>query len=217
MTRTEKYRRQICETGRKIHALGYVAANDGNISVRLNSKTILITPTGVSKGEMKPGEIALMDLSGSRLDQKAPSSEFRMHLEIYKRCPEVGAVIHTHPPYATAWAVTGKGLIEPVLPEIIMTIGKIPLVAYRPPSSQELADLVGDTARNYEVMLMQNHGLVVTGFDLKAAYYKTERAEHVFKIMTIAKLLGEPRQLSKAEIEDLFEISHVPEKIRKTF
>lgn len=217
MTRADKYRRQICEIGRIIHSAGYIAANDGNISVRLETGLILITPANVSKGGLKPGQIAEIDLSGSRLDSKTPSSEYHMHLEIYKRCPDVNAIIHTHPPFATAWAVSGKGLNDPVLPEIITTIGKIPLIEYRPPSTRELAELVGEAAGNYDVMLLQNHGLVSTGIDLKAAYYNTERAEHAFKILTIAQSFGKPKPLSATEIKELLEICHVPDRIRKTF
>jgi len=217
LTRVEKYRRKICEIGRKVQAAGYIAANDGNISVRLSDNTILITPTGVSKGAMQPGEIALIDGAGNRLDENVPSSEFQMHLAIFQQCPDVNAIIHTHPPYATAWAVAGRSLEEPILPEVIITIGKIPLVEYRPPSTQALAELVGETACNYSVMLLQNHGLVSTGIDLKAAYFKTERAEHAFKILTITQSFGIPQPLSATEIEELFELCHVPESIRKTY
>lgn len=217
MTNDQQYRQLICDFGRRIHSAGYVAANDGNISVRLNDNTILITPTGVSKGALQPGGIALIDGSGNRLDENVPSSEFRMHLAIYQRCPEVNAIIHTHPPYATAWAVTGKGLTEPTLPEVIISIGKIPLVEYRPPSTQALAELVGRTACNYDVMLLQNHGLVTIGSDLETAFFNTERAEHAFKVSTIANSIGTAKPLSKIEIKALFGLYPVPERVRKMF
>jgi len=217
LTRSEKYRQAICEIGRKVYSAGYVAANDGNISVRLDDETVLITPTGVSKGAMRPGGIAEIDLSGNNRGRCTPSSEVRMHLAIYRCCPDIYAVIHTHPPYATAWAVTGRDLSEPILPEVIATIGKIPLLPYRAPSTQELADLVGEAATGYDVMLLQNHGLVAVGADLDAAYYKTERAEHAFKILTIARTIGEAKLLSPAQIRELLALYNVPDRVRKMY
>ncbi|HPC35701.1 MAG TPA: class II aldolase/adducin family protein [Candidatus Marinimicrobia bacterium] len=216
MTGERKYRKLICEFGKKIYANGYVAANDGNLSIRLNSETILITPTNVSKGVVKPSQIAKIDLSGNKLDNNCPSSESLLHLAIYKRCDWVKAVIHSHPPYATAWAVIGRGLTDPILPETIVSVGQIPLIPYKPPSTQDLADIVADAAQKNDVLLLQNHGLVAVGKDLLDAYYKTERAEHVFRIMALAKLLGEIKPLSKEEVEELYRLFDVPEKLRVT-
>ncbi|HOD37430.1 MAG TPA: class II aldolase/adducin family protein [Candidatus Marinimicrobia bacterium] len=217
MTGEKKYRKLICEIGKKIYANGYVAANDGNLSMRLNSEMVLITPTNVSKGAVKPSQIAKIDLSGNPLDKNRPSSESLLHLAIYKRCDWVKAVIHSHPPYATAWAVIGLGLTDPILPETIVSIGQIPLIPYKPPSTQELADIVADAAQKNDVLLLQNHGLVTVGKDLLDAYYKTERAEHVFRIVALAKQIGEIRTLSKAEVAELYRLFNVSEKLQVTY
>ncbi|MCK9483210.1 MAG: class II aldolase/adducin family protein [Candidatus Marinimicrobia bacterium] len=214
MTRERKLRRLLCEIGKKVYASGYVAANDGNHSVRLNSDMILITPTNVSKGAMTPKMIAKISPSGISRDKNQPTSEYRLHLAIYKQWNWINAIIHTHPPYATAWAITGQGLSAPILPEAVLTIGQIPLVRYESPATQELADLVAAAIKEHDVVIMQNHGLVAVGRDLMDAFYKTERAEHIFRIMTIAKQLGEIRHLNPAEIEELYRLYNVPERYR---
>ena len=217
MTRAEKYRQLLCEVGQKVSAAGFVAANDGNLSILLNDDTVLITPTNVSKSAMKPGEMAAVTLAGKCTGKNRPSSEYRLHLAIYKNCPDVKAIVHTHAPYATAWAVSGQGLTEAVLPEVVTTIGIIPLVKYETPSTAKFAERVADAARRHAVLLLQNHGLIATGNDLWSAFYKTERAEHAFKIMTIARLLGNVHQLSAAELDDLFRTYEVSAKIRAIF
>jgi len=217
MRHERKYRRLLCDIGKQVYAKGFVAANDGNLSLRLDSDTILVTPANVSKGAMLPGEIAKINLSGKNLDQNQPSSEVRLHLTIYKRCEEIGAIVHSHPPYATAWAITGQSLTEPILPEVIMTIGQIPLIGYESPSTQKLADRVADMAPKHSVLLLQNHGLVTVGKDLMDAFYKTERAEHVFRVITIARRLGEIRHLSAAEIEELYRLYDIPERFRMNY
>ncbi|MCG2715108.1 MAG: class II aldolase/adducin family protein, partial [Candidatus Marinimicrobia bacterium] len=144
MTELQK-RIEICNIGKKVHQQGFVAANDGNISYRLSKDAFLITPTNVSKGELEPGD--LIKISGNRIEgEKKPSSEYRMHLEIYKHRSDINSIIHVHSPYATAFAMIGKGMEELIMPEVVVTLGKIPLVPYKTPSTQEFAEIVAEFA-----------------------------------------------------------------------
>lgn len=207
-------RQILCEYGHKVYAHGLVAANDGNLSVRLDDKRILITPTLLSKGDLRPRDLVILDCEGKIIRGKAPSSEYRLHLAIYRQRSDVGAIIHTHPPYATAFAVSGMELRELFLPEMIVTIGKIPLVPYAPPSSQQLADAAAQYMIDYDVVLLQNHGLVAVGSNLSEAYARTERSEHCLQIYFLARLMGNVRQLTDDEIEELLNLYPVNPRIR---
>lgn len=126
-----------------------------------------------------------------------------MHVEIYRMRPDIKAIVHAHPPYATAFAVAGKALTEFILPEIILTLGKIPLVPYQTSGSQQFAESVAEMFGTFDAALLENHGVVAGGSDLWDAYYKLERVEHAAKILTIANTLGKIRHLTNAEISEL--------------
>jgi L-fuculose-phosphate aldolase len=191
----------IVEVGRRLYARGYVASNDGNISVRLDDARILTTPKSVSKGFMNPGMMVVTDLSGKKISgDRDPSSELLMHLEVYRHRPDVRAVVHAHPPLATGFAVAGIPLDRAVLAEVITTLGSIPIAEYGTPSTQELPDAVRQYIKAHDGLLLANHGALTVAHELFAAYYKMETIEHFAKISLVARMLGGERLLSQDEV-----------------
>jgi L-fuculose-phosphate aldolase len=172
-------RADIVEVGRRLYARGYTASNDGNISVRLDAGRLLMTPTSVCKGFMTVEMMCITDLDGRKLaGERDPSSEMQMHLEVYRRRPDVQAVVHAHPPIATGFAVAGIPLDRAVLAEVLTTLGSIPIAEYATPSTAELPAAVRKYIRAHDGMLLANHGALTVGGDLFAAYYKMETIEH---------------------------------------
>src|SRR5687767_1460908 len=187
-----------------MYARGYTASNDGNISVRLDSARLLMTPKNVCKGFMDPGMLCITDLEGRKLEgERDPSSEIQMHLEVYRQRPDVRAVVHAHPPIATGFAVAGIPLDRAVLAEVVTTLGSVPIADYATPSTRELPDAVRKYVKAHDGMLLANHGALTIGSDLYSAYYKMETIEHFAKISLVARLLGGERLLSREEVSRL--------------
>ncbi|MCI0693558.1 class II aldolase/adducin family protein [candidate division KSB1 bacterium] len=200
-------RRQICEIGRRMYEKNFVASNDGNISARLDADRVLTTPTGVSKGFMTPESLVVVDLEGRPLSAGAkPSSEILLHLFIYRERPEAQAVVHAHPLHATGFAVAGISFEECVAPEIIVTLGSIPLAPYGTPSTQKLPETLRPFVHHNDAFLLANHGAVTVGKDLWDAYYKMERLEHYAHILFISRQLGGEKILPKAEVQELLDL-----------
>ncbi len=197
----QQLRDGIVEVGRRLYARGYVASNDGNISVRLDEARILTTPKSVSKGFMTPEMMVVTDLAGKKISgERGPSSELLMHLEVYRNRPDVRAVVHAHPPLATGFAVAGIPLDRAVLAEVITTLGSIPIAEYGTPSTQELPDAVRQYIKAHDGLLLANHGALTVAHELFAAYYKMETIEHFAKISLVARMLGGERLLSQDEV-----------------
>ena len=197
-------KKEIIEIGRRCWVKGWVAANDGNISVKISPNEILTTVTGVSKGFLNMDMIVKVDLDGNLIEgTKKPSSELPMHLMVYKVRQDVNAVLHTHPPYATGFAVSGISMEECVLPEIILTMGSIPLSPYGTPSTDEVPDAIKPYIEKYEGVLMKNHGALTLGKDLQEAYYRMESLEHAAKIIFISKQLGGVSLLKEEDVKKL--------------
>lgn len=205
MPKTERELRQdIVDVGRLIYQKGWVAANDGNITIRLDAERVLCTPTGVSKGMMHPDDLIICDMEGRKLQgQKERTSEIAMHLTIYKLRPDVRAVVHAHPPVATGFATAGRALNEALLPEVIIGLGCVPLAAYGLPGTPALTEPMLPLIPKYDALLMANHGAVCYGEDVYKAFFKMETVEHYARIALVAELLGGPRVLPKAEVEKL--------------
>lgn len=183
----------IVEIGKRIWTQGYVAANDGNITVKLNDHELLTTPTGVSKGFMKTDMIIKVDNTGKVISGNSafrPSSEVKMHLEVYKERPDIKSVVHAHPPYATCFAVAGIPLNKCVLPEAIIVIGAVPIAPYGLPSTMEIPDAIRQFIKNSDAILLENHGALTLGSDLLNAYHKMETLEHTANIVWKAIQLG---------------------------
>ncbi|KAF0140671.1 MAG: L-fuculose-phosphate aldolase [Stygiobacter sp.] len=197
---------EIVEVGKRIYNRGFVASNDGNVSARIDKNKILITPTGISKGFMKPDDLIVLDLDGNLVEGKRKqSSEANMHLQIYKSRPDVMSVCHTHPPYATGFAVAGIPLDKMVLPEVIIVLGSIPLVEYGTTGTDELYGMISKYVLDYDAFLLANHGVVTLGKTVIDAYHKMETVEHAAKIQFIAAQLGNVNTLNKKQTGKLIE------------
>jgi L-fuculose-phosphate aldolase len=204
MSSESQLRADIVEVGRRMYARGYTASNDGNISVRLGSDRLLMTPKSVCKGFMTPDMMCITDLDGRKLQgDRDPSSEMLMHLEVYRQRPDVQAVVHAHPPIATGFAVAGIPLDRAVLAEVLTTLGSIPIAEYATPSTKELPEAVRKYIKAHDGMLLANHGALTSGADLYSAYYKMETIEHFAKISLVARLLGRENLLAREEVDRL--------------
>ncbi len=202
-------KKKIIEIGRRLWQRGYVASNDGNISVRLEDKTLLTTPTGVSKGFMTEDMILHLDMDGNVLDvsQKyLPSSEVKMHIAVYKERDDVHAVVHAHPPHATALAVAGIPLDKHILPEAVLTLGVVEIAPYGTPSTMEMPESVRPYIQRSDGVLLANHGALTLGVDLMTAYYRMETLEHTASIFHKAMLLGRVQEIPPSEVKRLMEI-----------
>ena len=201
MASEAQLRADIVEVGRRMYARGYTASNDGNISARLDAGRLLMTPKSVCKGFMDPSMMCITDLDGRKLaGDRDPSSEMQMHLEVYRQRPDVNAVVHAHPPVATAFAVAGIPLDRAVLAEVVTTLGSVPIAEYATPSTKELPDAVRKYVKAHDGMLLANHGALTLGADLFAAYYKMETIEQFATISFVARMLGGERLLSREEV-----------------
>jgi L-fuculose-phosphate aldolase len=194
-------RADIVEIGRRLYARGYTASNDGNISVRLDDRRLMMTPTSVCKGFMTPEMMCITDLEGRKIaGDRNPSSEMKMHLEVYRQRSDVRAVVHAHPPIATGFAVAGIPLDRAVLAEVVTTLGSVPIAEYATPSTVELPESVRKYVKAHDGILLANHGALTLGPDVFAAYYKMETIEHFAKISLVARMLGGERLLSREEV-----------------
>ncbi len=201
-----EHRRDICAVGRWVHGHGYVAATDGNVSVRLDERRVLATPTLMSKGMMAPDDLVVVDTKGGHLQgRRKASSEIAMHLLIYKRRPDVHAVVHAHPPTATGYAAAGLALNQALISEVVLALGCIPLARYGTPGTPELTEALAPLVAQYDAILMANHGVVTYGADLLTAYMRMETVEHFARISLVTQLLGGPNLLSREEVEKLGE------------
>jgi len=204
MTAESALRADIVEVGRRLYARAYTASNDGNISVRLGTDRLLMTPKSVCKGFMTPDMMCITDLEGRKLQgDRDPSSEMLMHLEVYRQRPDVQAVVHAHPPIATGFAVAGIPLNKAVLAEVLTTLGSIPIAEYATPSTSELPAAVRKYIKAHDGMLLANHGALTAGADVFAAYYKMETIEHFAKISLVARLLGGENLIAREEVDRL--------------
>jgi len=204
MPTERKFREEIVRYGRMLHERGFVAAMDGNLSVRLKGDRALVTPTCLSKGSMKPADMVIVDMDGQRVaGHRHVTSEIGMHMLIYRLRPDVQAIVHAHPPTATGFAAAGMPLTEPLVCEVVMGLGSIPLATYGTPGTSELAQTLEPYVPNYDAILMSNHGVVVYGDTLEHAYMKMETVEHFAQIALVTHLLGRQQPLKQVEIEKL--------------
>lgn len=202
-----RYSRNLAHFGKLLHKRHYISSTDGNLSVRLDEGHILTTPTGVSKGFMRPGDMVVVDLHGRKISGPSePSSELGMHLTIYKLRPDIQAVVHAHPCVATAVASAGLDLTEPICSELVLSLGSIPLAPYALPGTQEVSQSLSPYIKQHDAILMQNHGVVAYGHSLERAYLNMESVEHCATIMLVTRLLGKCRILNRNEVMRLLSI-----------
>jgi len=199
-----KHRQEIVRYGRMLHERGFVAAMDGNLSVRLKNGRILVTPTCLSKGSMQPADMVVVDSEGRRVSgRRNVTSEIGMHLLIYRLRSDIEAIVHAHPPTATGFAAAGVALTEPLVCEVVMGLGCIPLARYGTPGTSELTQTLEPYVPNYDAILMSNHGVVTYGDTLEHAYMKMETVEHFAQIALVTHLLGRQQPLQAVEVEKL--------------
>jgi L-fuculose-phosphate aldolase len=187
-----------------MHDCGFVASTDGNLSVRLGLDRILTTPTCMSKGMISPEDLVVTDLEGRQLSgSRKASSEIAMHLLIYRLRPDVNAICHAHPPIATGFAAAGMALDKPILCELVIGLGQVPLARYGTPGTRELSDAIEPYVHEHDAVLMANHGVVTYGPDLLTAFLRLETTEHFAHVALVTELLGKQKLLSSAEVEKL--------------
>ena len=200
-------KKEICEVGHKLWLKGFVAANDGNISVKVNDHEFYCTPTGVSKGSLTPDMIIKVDENGKKIEGKLnPSSEIKMHMRVYKERPDVTAVVHAHPPVATAFTVADIDLDQYILPEAVLTIGNVPTCDYGTPSTMEIPDSLDPYIQKHDAFLLRNHGALTVGCDLNKAFFLMEEVEFNAVICKNAMDLGAVHEISNDQLKKLMEL-----------
>ena len=202
-------KKQICDIGKRIYNRNMVAANDGNISVKLSDNEFLCTPTGVSKGFMTPEFICKVDAEGKVLQANKgfkPSSEIKMHMRVYAKRPDVNAVVHAHPTFATAFAIAGIPLNQPIMPEAVIALGCVPIAPYGTPSTMEIPDAVEPYLEHFDAVLLESHGALTWAQDLLAAYHKMESVEFYAELLYKARQLGGPKEFDQKTVLRLYEI-----------
>ncbi len=196
----------VIEVSKLMHTKGFICATDGNISIKLGKNRYLITPSGINKAFMKPSDLIIIDESAKVISGNKkynPSTEWRMHLKAYKMRPDISAVIHAHPPYVTAYTISGAKLPSDILPETILTMGDIPVTSYSTPTSPDNADIIEEHIKNYDAVVLKRHGVITVGKDIYSAYNKLEKLEHTALTAVVAKIIGEAQPLPKQEVEKL--------------
>src|SRR6266568_4633406 len=199
-------RRDLIRICQLMYERSYVVSSDGNVSVLLEDGRVLATPTMTCKGRMSEDLLAITDLEGRSLNNCRASSELAMHLLIYRERPDVRAVCHAHPPHGTAFAVAGLPIDQPILSEVILTLGCVPLAEYGTPSTEELTDAMRPLVKHHNALLMANHGAVAYGADLWQAFDRLETLEHTAKIAILSRILGGSKNLPAEAIEKLINV-----------
>ena len=204
MTSLTEPAKAIVEVGRRMWSKGWVAANDGNISIRVEETRVLITPTGASKGFLNVEDLVSIDLAGRVLGGRGrPSSESLLHLSVYRDRPDVRGICHAHPVFATAYAVAGQALTQKVLPEVVVALGEIPLVSYGTPGGAEFYQPLKEFIPRANAFLLQNHGVLTIGKDVFEAYFRMETVEQFAKILFVATQLGRVNELNQQQVAEL--------------
>ncbi len=203
----QKMREFICAIGRRVWERGMASANSGNISARLEAGEVLITPTLVSKGFMRPEQLLVVTLEGEVLRGEGyPTSETPMHLSLYRERDDIGGIVHAHPPLATSFAVAGKALDLYLIPEAVIFLGEVPLVPFEAPGSQELAESIVPYLDRFDAVLMENHGVLCWGSDVEQAYHRLETVEFCAQITMNAQILGGARELPDGPLQNLLNV-----------
>lgn len=190
-------RATVCEVGRRLWQRGLIGASEGNLSVRLNTKHLLCTPSGASKGHLKPDDLVVIDLKGNPVREHGarPSSEIKLHLRCYQVRKDCAAVIHAHPQTATGFALAGEEIPDDLMPEAAVVLGSVATVPFAMPGTDEVPDLLEPLLPDHKTFLLSNHGAAVLGKDLWDAYNRMETLERVARIVLTARLIAAPRPM----------------------
>ena len=213
----EAERALMCAVGKLLYDRGYVAASDGNLSMKVEPDRLLVTPSGVSKGRLTPDMLLVTDLEGNVLEgNRHPSSETKMHLAVYRGRPDVGAVVHAHPPVSTAFAVCRRGMETPYLSELVTGLGAVPCTpSFAMLSTDQVPRSVEPYLADHCAVLLANHGALTWGEDLWEAFDRMETVEHTAKILLNARLLGDPVALTQEETAELRSMQGMYRQLRQ--
>jgi L-fuculose-phosphate aldolase len=203
-------RREMLRVGRLMWERGFVAATDGNLSARMGADRLLVTASGVSKGFLSDEDLVVIRMDGETVSSyrgrdARPSTEIALHLEVYRQRPDVNAVVHAHPPLATAFSIAGVSLARCVIPEVIVTLGGIPTAEYATPGTPEVPVSIRQAIGDYDAMILAHHGSLTVGDTLWEAYLRLEKVEHTAEITLAAQQLGQVNTLSPQAVEKLAE------------
>lgn len=204
-------RQALAEVSRLCYQRGYITGTEGNFSIRLDENRILTTPRGVCKGRINEADLVVTDINGNPVDAHAalPSTELKMHLAAYRLREDIDAVVHAHPTIAVGFTVAGVSLSTPALPEVVCTIGGIPVAPYATPSTDEVVESIEPFVKKCDALMLDHHGALCLGKDIWDAFYKLETLEHQAQTLLVAHLLGGPKPLSKAQVNSLMAIRSV--------
>ncbi len=208
MTNLPKIISQLVKVARLSYKRGLICGTEGNFSIKVNANLILTTPKGICKGFLKPSDLVLVDLQGNRVkglnkNNYRPSSEMDMHLCVYETRADANAVLHAHPTTLVAFTVSGLTLDYKILPEIITTFKTIPVAQYATPGTSEVRQSIQEIIKTNDLVVLDHHGIIMLGDNILDLFYKLEMLEHYAKTLLIAKILGEPQNLSNSAIEKL--------------
>ena len=204
----DSLRKDIVEACRKVYTNGYVSAYDGNLSARINSKHIMITPSGKCKGDVEEQDLLIADYNGNLVEGNGKvSTEVKIHLLAYKNRKDVNAVVHCHPIYSTAFATAGEGFTRPVFPEVVLALGKVPLCKYATPSTDELPESMMPYIEYSWAMLLENHGAITFGKNIQGAYFRMEKLEHSAQTLYLARTLGREKTIPLLKLKELYDIA----------
>jgi L-fuculose-phosphate aldolase len=207
MPNLEQIKEEICDIGRRIYNRGFAAANDGNISYRMDDDRIVCTPTGISKGFMKPDDLCIVNMQGEQIaGQRKMTSEIRQHITIMKHRSDVRSVVHCHPPHATAFSIVREAIPQYLMPEAEINLGVVPIAPYTIPGGQEFADAILPFIVKHDIIIQANHGTVSYGATVEQAYFLTETLDAYCKILLLTRQLGEVQYFTKAESQNLLEL-----------
>ena len=200
-------KQHILDVGRRLYQKEYVVSNDGNMSARIGDDRIVATPAGLCKGTLSLEDLCVCDMDGNKVSgSRNPSSEIGMHIFLYRERPDIGAVVHAHPPTATGFSVAGIPLSACVLPEMIISLGSVPIADYGTPGGPGISEPIRKYVKDYDAYLLQNHGATTVGPDIMNAYFKMETLEHFARILFVARQLGDVNVLNREEVEKLLQI-----------
>lgn len=211
-------RESIVDVGRRLYRQGLIVAGDGNISARLTNDTILITPAGLCKGELDPADLVIISIDGTLLQAasgRRPSTEHLLHLHVYRRRPDVLACVHAHPPTAVALTLVGVSMVEPLLPEAVLSLGPIPTAPYARTGTAEMGAAIDDLIGDHNALLLSHHGALTVGASPLEAYYRMEQVEHCARILHAALLLGPIRRLPAERIAELEALRRVQSSVKE--
>ncbi len=202
-----RLKREIVSVCHRMYALHFIVATDGNVSVRIAEDELMITRSGICKGEMTEDDVITVDFGGRVLEGDGnPSSETYMHIAAYEERPDIAAIVHAHPPTAVAFTIAGRSLAQCIIPEVVLTMGTVPTVPYTTPTTQDVPDAVRRVIRNCDALMLERHGAVCVGMSPKDAFFKLEKLEHAAHVTLMAHQLGRVQTLPPDEVKRLLSL-----------